>query len=69
MKEIKILQKKLKQERKKRNLSRKELAKMSGVSVYTVINIEIGRSGDDILLGTVLKLAKALDLSILDLIS
>ncbi|WP_270838331.1 helix-turn-helix domain-containing protein [Peptacetobacter hiranonis] len=57
----------LKLERVKRNLTQKELRKISGVSVLTIGKIEKGEK-DTVKLGIYKKLAKALDITIEELI-
>lgn len=58
---------KLKEIRKSKNISQQELAERSGVSRATIANIERGTQVE-LLLGTVAKLAKALDVSISEII-
>jgi transcriptional regulator with XRE-family HTH domain len=53
--------------RKKRNMSQAALAEKSGVSRATIANIERGKQVE-LLVGTVAKLANALDVSISEVI-
>ncbi len=53
--------------RTSKGISRKEFAKMAGISGYTVINVEIGRQ-DDILTSSMLRIANALGVKIDDLL-
>lgn len=57
----------LKLERVKRSLTQKDLQKISGVSVLTIGKIERGET-DTVMLGIYKKLAKALDISVEELI-
>lgn len=61
------MENKLKTIRKKRNMSQAELAEKSGVSRATIANIERGKQVE-LLVGTVSKLANALDVSISEVI-
>lgn len=57
----------LKVERVKRNLTQRELQELSNVSVLTIGKIERGET-DTVMLGNYKKLAKALDISVEELI-
>ena len=59
--------KKIRQIRKKQGLSQEQLAKMSGLSRYTIINFETGKR--DPRIKDLSKIAKALNVSIEELIS
>lgn len=61
------MENKLKTIRKAKNLSQAELAEKSGVSRATIANIERGKQVE-LLVGTVAKLASALDVSISEVI-
>lgn len=61
------MENKLKTIRKARNMSQAELAEKSGVSRATIANIERGKQVE-LLVGTVSKLANALDVSISEVI-
>jgi len=63
MQEAKAIQKNIKIYRKKQNLSRKQLAQKAKISIFTVINLELGRNKDP-LFSTILKVSKALGVSI-----
>lgn len=67
IKEVDHMISKLKEIRKSKNISQQELAERSGVSRATIANIERGTQVE-LLLGTVAKLAKALDVSISEII-
>ena len=64
--EVKFL-KKIRYLRKKQGLSQEQLAKMSGLSRYTIINFESGKR--DPRIKDLRKIAKALNVSIEELIS
>nr|AHF24058.1 transcriptional regulator, Cro/CI family [uncultured bacterium Contig643] len=66
-KEARDMENKLKTIRKAKNLSQAELAEKSGVSRATIANIERGKQVE-LLVGTVAKLASALDVSISEVI-
>ena len=57
----------LKIERVKRNLSQRELSKMSGVGLNVISKIETGKI-DNVTFGYIRKLAKALDIPVEELI-
>lgn len=57
----------LKIERVKRNLSQKQLSKMSGVGLNIISKIETGKI-DNVTFGYIRKLAKALDIPVEELI-
>ena len=61
------MENKLKEIRKSKNMTQEELAEKSGVSRATIANIERGAQVE-LLLGTVLKLANALEVRMSDLI-
>jgi len=61
------MESKLKTIRKEKNMSQAELAEKSGVSRATIANIERGTQVE-LLLGTVTKLANALDVSISEVV-
>ena len=61
------LAKKVKQFREKLGLSQEKLARLSDVSNNTIINIEAGKQ-DNPTIDTLKKVAKALDVSVEDLI-
>lgn len=61
------MESKLKAIRKAKNLSQAELAERSGVSRATIANIERGKQVE-VLVGTVSKLASALDVSISEVV-
>lgn len=61
------MESKLKAIRKAKNLSQAELAEKSGVSRATIANIERGKQVE-VLVGTVSKLASALDVSISEVV-
>lgn len=61
------LAKKVKQLREKLGLSQEKLARMANVSSNTIINIEAGKQ-DNPTIGTLKKIAKALDVPVEDLI-
>lgn len=67
IKEARDMENKLKTIRKAKNLSQAELAEKSGVSRATIANIERGKQVE-LLVGTVAKLANALDVSISEVI-
>ncbi len=58
----------LKLERVKRNLTQKQLQDLSGVSMVTIRKIEKGEV-EKVTLSTYKKLAKALDISVVELIN
>lgn len=64
MKEIENLRKNIKVERQKQKLSRVKLARKSGVSPFTIIDVELGRSSNDMKLSTLIKIAKGLEVPI-----
>ena len=55
--------------RKSKNLSRRELALLSGVKCETITALELGKNNaDNVKLSTIIKLAKALKVKVVDLV-
>ena len=55
--------------RKSKNLTRRELALLSGVKHETIVALELGKTNaDNVKLSTILKLAKALKVKVVDLV-
>jgi len=67
MEEILRIQKNVRAKRRELKLSRKELARRSTVSVFTIVDMELGRS-HNLKVSTLILIAKALGVSIEDLL-
>ncbi|MBN2015946.1 helix-turn-helix transcriptional regulator [Candidatus Dojkabacteria bacterium] len=64
MKEIKKLRINIRNERKRQNLSRNQLAKKAHISPYTLVDLELGRGSNDVKLSTLLKISEGLEVSL-----
>ncbi len=64
MKEIDKLRKNVREIRIEKGLSRNQLARRSNLSPFTIVDLELARSTNDIKLSTLLKISKGLKTSV-----